>query len=190
MSARIPSATYRLQLNREFTLIDAAGIVDYLNRLGVSDCYISPLAQARAGSRHGYDVMDHRKLNPELGGEDGFRHFARSVRQHGMGIILDTVPNHMCIADPSNNWWLDILENGPSSPFARFFDIDWNPPKADLANKVLLPMLGDQFGRALENGEIAVAYEDGSFQAALLRSRSSARAAHLDHDPGTCTAHG
>ena len=166
MSARIPSATYRLQLNREFTLIDAAGIVDYLNRLGVSDCYISPLAQARAGSRHGYDVMDHRKLNPELGGEDGFRHFARSVRQHGMGIIADTVPNHMCIADASNKWWFDVLENGPSSPYASFFDIDWHPPKADLANKVLLPVLGDQFGHALENGQIAIAYRNGAFEAA------------------------
>ena len=145
MSARIPSATYRLQLNRDFTLRDAAGIVDYLDRLGVTDCYTSPVSQARSGSRHGYDVIDHRRLNPEIGGADGFREFAAKLRQYAMGVVVDTVPNHMCIADPSNQWWWDVLENGPSSPFASFFDIDWNPPKADLHNKVLLPMLGDQY---------------------------------------------
>jgi (1->4)-alpha-D-glucan 1-alpha-D-glucosylmutase len=166
VSARIPSATYRLQLNGEFTLIDAAGIVQYLDRLGVSDCYISPITQARAGSPHGYDVMDHRRLNPELGGEDGFRQFARRVREHGMGMVVDTVPNHMCIADSSNQWWFDVLENGPSSPYASFFDIDWQPPKADLANKVLLPVLGDQFGHALEDGQISIAYGKGAFEAA------------------------
>jgi (1->4)-alpha-D-glucan 1-alpha-D-glucosylmutase len=166
VSARIPSATYRLQLNGEFTLVDAAGIVQYLDRLGVSDCYISPITQARAGSPHGYDVMDHRRINRELGGEDGFRQFARQVQQHGMGIIVDTVPNHMCIADVSNQWWFDVLENGPSSPYASFFDIDWKPPKADLANKVLLPVLGDQFGHVLENGQISIAYGKGAFEAA------------------------
>jgi (1->4)-alpha-D-glucan 1-alpha-D-glucosylmutase len=166
VSARIPSATYRLQLNGDFTFIDAAGIVQYLNRLGVSDCYISPITQARAGSLHGYDVMDHRRVNSELGGEDGFREFTCRVRQHGMGIIVDTVPNHMCIADVSNQWWFDVLENGPSSPYASFFDIDWQPPKADLANKVLLPVLGDQFGHVLENGQISIAYRKGAFEAA------------------------
>jgi (1->4)-alpha-D-glucan 1-alpha-D-glucosylmutase len=168
LSARIPSATYRLQLNGEFTLIDAAGIVQYLDRLGVSDCYISPITQARAGSPHGYDVVDHRRLNPELGGEDGFRRFALRVRQHGMGIVVDTVPNHMCIADGSNQWWFDVLENGPSSPYASFFDIDWQPPKADLANKVLLPVLGDQFGHVLENGQISIAYGKGAFEVAYF----------------------
>ncbi len=168
MSARIPSATYRLQLNGEFTLIDAAGIVQYLDRLGVSDCYISPITQARAGSPHGYDVIDHRRINSELGGEDGFRQFAGQVRQHGMGVIVDTVPNHMCIADTSNQWWFDVLENGPSSPYASFFDIDWQPPKADLANKVLIPVLGDQFGHALEDGQLSVAYRKGAFEVAYF----------------------
>jgi (1->4)-alpha-D-glucan 1-alpha-D-glucosylmutase len=163
---RIPSATYRLQLNSQFTLIDAAGIVEYLDRLGVSDCYLSPLAQARAGSSHGYDVTDHQRLNPEIGGVEGFREFACRVRQYGMGIIVDTVPNHMCIADASNKWWFDVLENGPSSPYACFFDIDWDPPKADLANKVLLPVLGEQFGNALENGQISIAYRNGAFETA------------------------
>ena len=164
VSARIPSATYRLQLNRDFTLRDAAGIVDYLDRLGVTDCYTSPVSQARSGSRHGYDVTDHRRLNPEIGGADGFREFAAKLRQYAMGVVVDTVPNHMCITDAANQWWFDVLENGPSSPFASFFDIDWLPPKADLANKVLLPVLADQFGRVLENGELKIAYRNGAFE--------------------------
>jgi len=164
VSARIPSATYRLQLNRDFTLRDAAGIVDYLNRLGVTDCYTSPVSQARSGSRHGYDVTDHRRLNPEIGGADGFREFAARLRQYAMGVVVDTVPNHMCITDAANQWWFDVLENGPSSPFASFFDIDWLPPKADLANKVLLPVLADQFGRVLESGELTIAYRNGALE--------------------------
>jgi len=163
-SARIPSATYRLQLNSEFTLFQAAEIIEYLHRLGISDHYVSPVVQARPGSRHGYDVTDHQRLNREIGGAEGFRAFAQKAREYGMGIIVDTVPNHMCVADSSNKWWFDVLENGPSSRFADFFDIDWRPPKADLANKVLLPMLGEQFGRALENGCISIAYSDGAFQ--------------------------
>ncbi|MGH7915092.1 MAG: malto-oligosyltrehalose synthase [Candidatus Binataceae bacterium] len=168
MSAHIPSATYRLQLNSEFTLGDATGIVEYLYRLGISDCYTSPLTQARPGSRHCYDVTDHGRLNPEIGGVDGFREFARRVQRYGMGIIVDIVPNHMCIADPANQWWSDVLENGPSSPYASFFDIDWQPPKADLANKVLLPVLADQFGRVLENGELSIACRNGAFAVAYL----------------------
>jgi len=165
MSARIPLSTYRLQLGPHFTLEQASALVDYLHDLGITDCYASPLTQARPGSTHGYDVTNHRVLNPEVGSEVELAEFARRLGARGMGLILDTVPNHMCIADPSNRWWWDILENGPSSLFARYFDIDWNPPKADLANKVLLPMLGDQYGRVLENGEIAVVYEGGAFQA-------------------------
>ena len=166
MFPRIPSATYRLQFNRDFTLFDAVSIIEYLHQLGISDCYISPIVQARAGSRHCYDVTDHGRFNPEIGDADGFHEFARQAQRFGMGIIVDAVPNHMCVADPSNRWWRDILENGPSSPYAPFFDIDWHPPKADLANKVLLPVLGDQFGRALENQEISVAYKNGAFEAA------------------------
>ena len=165
MSVRIPLSAYRIQFSHRFTLQQATALVDYLYDLGISDCYASPLTQARPGSTHGYDVTNHAMLNPEIGSEAQLAEFARRLEARGMGLILDTVPNHMCIAHPSNHWWWDILENGPSSPFARFFDIDWNPPKADLANKVLLPMLGDQFGRALENGEITVVYEDGSFHA-------------------------
>ena len=165
MSARTPVSTYRMQFNRGFTFEQAAPLIDYLYELGITDCYASPLALARPGSAHGYDVTNHGVLNPEIGSEEQLFDFARQLQSRGMGLILDTVPNHMYIAHPSNQWWWDILENGPSSPYARFFDIDWNPPKADLTNKVLLPMLGDQFGRALENGEIKVVYDSGGFHA-------------------------
>lgn len=164
MNARIPASTYRLQFNRSFTLEQAAELTDYLHELGISDCYASPLTVARAGSMHGYDVTDQSRLNPEVGGEEQFFKFARALAAKGMGLVLDTVPNHMCIGDPANRWWFDVLENGPSSPFARFFDIDWDPPKADLANKVLLPVLGDQYGRVLENREIRIVYQGGAFE--------------------------
>jgi (1->4)-alpha-D-glucan 1-alpha-D-glucosylmutase len=165
VSPRIPASTYRLQLSCSYTLEQATALVDYLHELGISDCYVSPLTVARAGSMHGYDVTDYSRLNPELGGEEEFLTFAHALADKGMGLVLDTVPNHMCIADPSNRWWFDVLENGPASPYARFFDIDWNPPKADLVNKVLLPVLGDQYGRVLENQEIRINYQAGAFEA-------------------------
>jgi (1->4)-alpha-D-glucan 1-alpha-D-glucosylmutase len=164
MSSRIPASTYRLQLSRSFTLEQAAELADYLYDLGISDCYVSPLTVARAGSIHGYDVTDHSRLNPELGGEEQFLEFAHTLTNKGMGFVVDTVPNHMCIADPSNRWWFDVLENGPGSPYARFFDIDWDPPKADLVDKVLLPVLGDQYGRVLENQDIRIVYHGGAFE--------------------------
>ncbi len=160
---RVPSATYRLQFNRDFTFADARGLVPYLHALGVSDCYASPLLQACAGSTHGYDTCDHGRLNPELGGEPGFDAFAAALRERGMGLVLDAVPNHMGIADPRNAWWMDVLENGPSSVYAPFFDIDWRPVNPDLENKVLLPFLDDQYGRVLEAGRIRLAYEEGAF---------------------------
>ncbi len=172
---RIPRATYRLQFNSRFTFLDAADLVPYLDALGVSDCYASPVLQACAGSTHGYDICDHSRLNPELGGEKDFDVFAASLKQHGMGLILDSVPNHMGIgggcapADSSasasarNAWWMDVLENGPSSVYAPFFDIDWDPVNPDLKNKVLLPLLEDQYGRVLEAGKIRLAFEDGAF---------------------------
>ncbi len=160
---RVPGATYRLQFNRDFTLAAAGEILAYLDRLGISDVYASPLLTARPGSLHGYDVVDHGRINPEIGTEQALHELARALRERGMGLILDVVPNHMCIADPGNQWWADVLENGPSSPYARFFDIDWRPPKPDLADKVLLPILGDQYGRILESGELQVEYRDGAF---------------------------
>jgi (1->4)-alpha-D-glucan 1-alpha-D-glucosylmutase len=163
IEARIPAATYRLQFNSQFTFKQAACLVDYLHDLGVSDCYASPLGAARPGSPHGYDVVDHSKLNPEIGSEEEFVEFARRLGKRGVGLILDVVPNHMSIACSSNRWWNDVLENGPSSPYAQFFDVDWRPPKPDLAGKALLPMLGDQYGRVLENQEITVTYRQGAF---------------------------
>jgi len=163
MAVRLPTSTYRLQFNHNFTLKQADGLIDYLSDLGITDCYASPLTLAHPGSLHGYDVTDHNMINPEVGGEEQFVEFAHRLRRRGMGLILDSVPNHMGIAHPSNRWWADVLENGPSSPFARFFDIDWDPPKADLKNKVLLPVLGDQFGKVLENQEIKITYEGGTF---------------------------
>src|SRR5579863_8682046 len=162
-----PSATYRMQFNKSFTFEHASGLVEYLDELGISDIYASPFLMARPGSMHGYDVTDHSKFNPEIGDEGSFVRLAQVLEQRQMGLIADLVPNHMCITHSSNAWWWDVLENGPSSPFARFFDVDWKPPKVELVNKVLLPVLGDQFGRVLENQEIRVEFHDGQFQAAV-----------------------
>jgi (1->4)-alpha-D-glucan 1-alpha-D-glucosylmutase len=163
MQARIPVSTYRLQFNSRFPFADARALLDYYAELGISDIYSSPILMARPGSVHGYDVIDHTKINPELGTEDEFVALARELRERGMGILMDVVPNHMCIASSRNRWWQDVLENGPGSPYSRFFDIDWHPPKESFANKVLLPTLGDQYGRVLENQEIRVSYRGGAF---------------------------
>jgi (1->4)-alpha-D-glucan 1-alpha-D-glucosylmutase len=159
----VPSATYRVQLNQGFTFDDASEIVPYLRALGISDYYVSPVLQARAGSSHGYDVCDHSRLSPELGGQEAFEALAAALREHSMGLILDAVPNHMGISDPGNVWWMDILENGPGSFYASYFDIDWHPVNPALENKVLLPVLEDQYGRVLEDGKIRLAYEQGAF---------------------------
>ena len=169
--SRVPASTYRLQLNRSFTFQDAASVTDYLNALGITDCYVSPFLMARRGSQHGYDVVDHGKFNPEIGTEEEFVQFSHKLQTHGMGLIADVVPNHMCISDPRNGWWWDVLETGPYSPFARWFDIDWAPPKPDLINKVLLPVLGDQFGRVLESRELSIVYDGGAFCVAYFDIR-------------------
>ena len=160
---RIPSSTYRLQFNRQFTFNDARKIVPYLDALGISDCYASPYFQARAESLHGYDITDHNKLNAAIGSRDEYDAWIADLHGHGMGQIVDFVPNHMGIGEPLNGWWMDVLENGPSSSYAPFFDIDWKPLKADLEDKVLLPILGDQYGRVLERGELQVRFEAGAF---------------------------
>jgi (1->4)-alpha-D-glucan 1-alpha-D-glucosylmutase len=160
---RVPAATYRLQFHKGFTFRDARELVPYLHALGVSDCYASPVLLARAGSTHGYDICDHGRLSPELGGEEEFEALSAALRAHGMGLVLDAVPNHMGIGDPGNVWWADVLENGPASPYAPFFDIDWRPVNPALENKVLLPVLEDQYGRVLEAGKIRLAFEDGAF---------------------------
>ncbi|MDT5272680.1 MAG: (1-_4)-alpha-D-glucan 1-alpha-D-glucosylmutase [Acidobacteriota bacterium] len=163
MQARIPVSTYRLQFNREFTFGQARALADYFRELGVTDYYSSPVLKARPGSMHGYDIVDHTQVNPEAGGEEQLSELLRHLREQGMGFIADVVPNHMSIAGGENVWWQDVLENGPGSSFARHFDIDWNPPNPTLKDRVLLPILGDQFGRVLERRELRVAYRDGGF---------------------------
>ena len=160
---RVPLATYRLQFSAHLDLGRARQLVPYLDALGVTDAYVSPLFRAREQSSHGYDVVDHGMIHPEFGGTADFQAFAEDLRARGMGMLMDVVPNHMGIDDPANAWWQDVLENGPASRFARFFDIDWRPPKAQLRGKVLLPYLGDQFGRVLENRELRPAYQDHAF---------------------------
>ncbi|MFN4259619.1 MAG: malto-oligosyltrehalose synthase [Gemmataceae bacterium] len=160
---RIPLATYRWQFNQGFTFRDALPLVAYLRELGISDVYASPILKARAGSPHGYDICDPSCLNPELGGAEAFDAFTDALRQHQLGLVLDTVPNHMGVGDPSNLWWQDVLENGPSSVYANYFDIDWHPANPRLDNKVLLPVLEDQYGAVLESGKMQLAYEDGGF---------------------------
>jgi (1->4)-alpha-D-glucan 1-alpha-D-glucosylmutase len=160
---RVPLATYRLQFNPKFTFADARALVPYLHELGITDCYASPLFQARPGSMHGYDACDYSRLNSELGSDKEFEALSAALKAKGLGLILDIVPNHMGIGHPSNIWWMDVLENGPSSIYAGYFDIDWRPANPSLENKVLLPVLGDQYGAVLESGHIRLAYEDGAF---------------------------
>jgi len=162
-TARIPTSTYRLQFNRRFTFRDAESIVEYLDALGISDCYASSYLKAVPGSVHGYDVADPTRLNPDIGTPDDYRAWIDALRARRMGHVLDLVPNHMGIAKSSNPWWLDVLENGPSSRFAHFFDIEWRPLKAELADKVLIPILGDQYGAVLERQELRLAYREGAF---------------------------
>jgi (1->4)-alpha-D-glucan 1-alpha-D-glucosylmutase len=168
---RIPVATYRLQLCSSFRFADARALVPYLHHLGITDLYTSPILKARPGSTHGYDVTDHAAINPEIGSHEDLEALTTELKRYGMGLVLDVVPNHMGIDDESNRWWWDVLENGRSSPYAKFFDIDWAPPKEDLANKVLLPILGDQYGKVLETGEIHLLYEAGAFFIAYYERR-------------------
>lgn len=158
---RTPLSTYRLQLHPRFGFGEAGGLADYLARLGVTDCYTSPILKARPGSTHGYDITDHGSFNPELGGEAGYERFIAALRARNLGHLLDFAPNHMAADPAANAWWRDVLEHGPSSRYAEFFDIDWNPEKAELKNKVLLPILGDQYGAVLERGELRLVFERG-----------------------------
>jgi (1->4)-alpha-D-glucan 1-alpha-D-glucosylmutase len=160
---RAPRATYRLQLGPGLTFDDAAALLDYLQALGVSDCYTSPFLETATSGSHGYDVADHNRLREELGGEAAFQRFAEALRARDMGLLVDVVPNHMGIARNRNAWWLDVLENGAASAYASYFDIDWRPVKTELADKVLLPILGEQYGVVLDRGELRLALEDGRF---------------------------
>jgi len=160
---RIPTCTYRLQFNRWFTFSHAREIVPYLHALGVSDIYASPYFQASPDTLHGYDITDHNKLNAAIGSRADYDAWIAELQAHSMGQVLDFVPNHLGIADSRNEWWMDVLENGPSSGYAPYFDIDWQPRKFDLRDKVLLPILSDQYGRVLERSELQVRFEEGTF---------------------------
>ena len=169
----IPLATYRLQLNRDFTFAQATAIVPYLSALGISHCYISPCLKARPGSMHGYDIVDHNSFNPEIGRREEFERFVAALHEHAMGLILDIVPNHMAVMGSDNAWWLDVLENGEASVYANFFDIDWHPLKDELNGKVLVPVLHDHYGAVLESGELKLGFqpERGEFDIAYRNHR-------------------
>jgi (1->4)-alpha-D-glucan 1-alpha-D-glucosylmutase len=156
---RIPRCTYRLQLNHAFTFVQATEIVPYLARLGVSHVYCSPYLKARAGSMHGYDIVDHSALNPEIGSPEDYEHFVTALAAHDMGQVIDLVPNHMGVGGDDNAWWLDVLENGQASDYAEFFDIDWRPAKSELHGKVLLPFLEDHYGTVLESGLLKLEFD-------------------------------
>jgi (1->4)-alpha-D-glucan 1-alpha-D-glucosylmutase len=163
--AATPRATYRLQLHEHFTFDDAAKIVPYLASLGISHVYTSPYLAARPGSVHGYDIIDHARFNPELGGEAGFQRFLAALDADCMGHILDFVPNHMGVGGADNGWWLEVLEWGPLAPSAAFFDIDWRPRQGNEAGKLILPILGRQYGEELEAGTLMLRFDRhaGSF---------------------------
>lgn len=195
----IPRATYRLQFHGQFTFADAAALVPYLAQLGISHVYASPWLKARPGSSHGYDIVDHNAFNPELGGEAGFEQLHAALQAHGMGQILDFVPNHMGVSQAGNAGWLDVLEWGRASPWADWFDIDWQPADPALRNKLLLPFLDDHYGDVLARGELQPRFDaaSGSFSIAYFDNRFSlaphtyARlitAAATAADPGAATA--
>jgi len=168
---QVPTATYRVQFNRRFTFDDARRLVPYWKALGISHVYASPYFRARPESMHGYDIIDHNSLNPSIGSREAYDRMVDELHRHQMGQIVDMVPNHMGIGEPGNQWWTDVLENGPSSPYAGFFDIDWNPLKNEMANQVLLPILGAQYGLVLENQELRLHYENGAFELRYWETR-------------------
>ena len=173
MPTAIPIATYRVQLTADFDLDAAASIVPYLKALGITHLYTSPFMKARKGSTHGYDIVDHTRINPELGGDAGFERLSRALKQHDLGLILDFVPNHVGVHFADNPWWLDVLEWGPASPHAVSFDIDWDILPYRARGGVLLPIIGSSYGEALEKGEIELRYDPGeaSFSAWYFEHR-------------------
>ena len=161
----IPRALYRLQFHSGFGFDAATAIVPYLQRLGVSHVYASSYLKARAGSTHGYDVVDHAALNPELGDGEAFARLLAALRAHGIGQVLDFVPNHMGIGGADNHYWLDVMEWGQNSAFAGWFDIDWYPMRGTAAGKLLVPFLGESYGAALAHGQLRLTFDapSGSF---------------------------
>ncbi len=164
---RVPRATYRLQFSPEFGFADAARIAPYLEQLGISHVYASPYLRARPGSTHGYDIVAHDQLNPELGDAQDFGRMVAAFAACGLGQILDFVPNHMGVHGADNPLWLDVLEWGPESRFAGWFDIDWEPAAGYLAEKLLVPVLGEQYGTALESGKLVLKFDPATGEFAL-----------------------
>lgn len=158
--ARAPVSTYRIQFHHEFDFAAAERILAYIEKLGIGDVYCSPLFEARPGSLHGYDIIRHDRFSPELGGLKGFNSFSAALEQRSMGLLLDLVPNHMGVGNQAA-WWRDVLENGHSSQYAGYFDIDWRPLKTAMRDKLLLPILGDQYGIELENKKLQITVKDG-----------------------------
>ena len=168
----LPHAFYRLQFNRDCTFLQAAALLPYLQELGISHCYASPYIKARPGSAHGYDIIDHNSLNPEIGTRKEYEEFVAALEHNHMAQILDMVPNHMGVG-PDNRWWVDVLENGQASPYAAFFDINWQSREEGLKNRLLLPVLGDYFGVVLEEGNLRLIFlpDRGSFFIAYYEHR-------------------
>src|SRR5262249_14432375 len=163
---RVPGATYRLQVHKDFNLRALVRITPYLHSLVITHAYTSSLLAAKPGSTHGYDVVDHGRLNPEIGTESELEQWLTDLRRRGMGWVLDMVPNHMSVGGP-NEWWMDVLENGPASAYAGYFDIAWNDhPREQLHGKVLLPILGNPYGAEIEAGRFRVVFESGIFSIA------------------------
>ncbi|MFZ1430687.1 MAG: alpha-amylase family glycosyl hydrolase, partial [Geminicoccaceae bacterium] len=158
----VPRATYRLQLHEGFGFDAAAALAPYLARLGISHVYTSSYLKARPASTHGYDIVDHAQLNPELGDDAAFAAMVAAFRANGLGQLLDFVPNHMGVGGADNRWWLDVLEWGPDSDYARWFDIDWDADQRYLQGKLLVPFLGDQYGAVLEAGDLELRFEPES----------------------------
>src|SRR6266480_2048961 len=173
MPSAIPVATYRLQLTADFDFDAAAAIVLYLKALGITHLYASPFMKARKGSTHGYDIVDHTQINPELGGEAGFGRLSEALKQHDLGLILDFVPNHVGVHFADNPWWLDVLEWGPASPHVASFDTDWDLLPYRARPGMLLPIIGSSYGQALEKGEIELRYDagEGNFSAWYFEHR-------------------
>jgi (1->4)-alpha-D-glucan 1-alpha-D-glucosylmutase len=177
-----PRATYRLQLNRDFTFDDATSVLPYLRPLGISHVYVSPILEAQPGSTHGYDTTSFERLNPELGGADGFARLSDGLRTHGLRLLVDFVPNHMGIGKAQNAWWLNLLERGEDSPYAAVFDVDWHPPWPELEHRLFVPLLGDEYDRALQRGELQLRFEprDESFSVWYFDSRFPIRRADYE----------
>ncbi len=184
-----PRATYRLQLHPGFGFAAAAAVVPYLARLGVSHVYTSPILEAEPGSSHGYDVVNHSRLNPELGGEAGFERLLDAIHEAGMGLVVDVVPNHMAISR-ANAWWWDVLRHGRASRYAGYFDVDWDPPESRLRDVILLPVLGDHYGRVLEAGGIRLERDGAELEVVAADQRFPLDPASLEPMLAACRRRG